>query len=166
MLSPYAREKIENWVSDFVSSDRLREAPASTHEHAAAVLVAFMTAACGSRDTTAAIAGRDHDIEPDEVEESDLKHALLNHVARLNVPEAAKADLPALCAAFLAQLEEEGRLGGGRVLGAYVRALKDAYAEAASGKKKPITRPGAKIGRNDPCPCGSGKKYKQCCLRG
>ena len=22
---------------------------------------------------------------------------------------------------------------------------------------------GAKVGRNDPCPCGSGKKYKQCC---
>ncbi len=25
-------------------------------------------------------------------------------------------------------------------------------------------RPGGKIGRNDPCPCGSGKKYKKCCL--
>lgn len=22
-----------------------------------------------------------------------------------------------------------------------------------------------KVGRNDPCPCGSGKKYKQCCLK-
>ncbi|MBO5148805.1 MAG: SEC-C domain-containing protein, partial [Anaerotignum sp.] len=22
-----------------------------------------------------------------------------------------------------------------------------------------------KVGRNDPCPCGSGKKYKQCCGR-
>ncbi|MCM1480230.1 MAG: SEC-C metal-binding domain-containing protein [Muribaculaceae bacterium] len=22
---------------------------------------------------------------------------------------------------------------------------------------------GAKVGRNDPCPCGSGKKYKKCC---
>lgn len=22
------------------------------------------------------------------------------------------------------------------------------------------------VGRNDPCPCGSGKKYKQCCLGG
>jgi uncharacterized protein YecA (UPF0149 family) len=22
-----------------------------------------------------------------------------------------------------------------------------------------------KIGRNDPCPCGSGKKYKHCCLK-
>ncbi len=26
-------------------------------------------------------------------------------------------------------------------------------------------REGAKIGRNDPCPCGSGKKHKKCCLR-
>ena len=27
---------------------------------------------------------------------------------------------------------------------------------------KPFVRDGAKVGRNDPCPCGSGKKYKQC----
>lgn len=29
--------------------------------------------------------------------------------------------------------------------------------------KEPVKRKGAKIGRNDPCPCGSGLKYKQCC---
>ena len=28
---------------------------------------------------------------------------------------------------------------------------------------KPIVNAGPRIGRNDPCPCGSGKKYKQCC---
>lgn len=28
---------------------------------------------------------------------------------------------------------------------------------------KPIAREGRKVGRNEPCPCGSGKKYKQCC---
>jgi preprotein translocase subunit SecA len=28
----------------------------------------------------------------------------------------------------------------------------------------PIKRDGPKVGRNDPCPCGSGKKYKKCCL--
>ena len=28
----------------------------------------------------------------------------------------------------------------------------------------PYIRPEPKIGRNDPCPCGSGKKYKKCCL--
>ena len=28
---------------------------------------------------------------------------------------------------------------------------------------EPVVREGCKIGRNEPCPCGSGKKYKQCC---
>jgi SEC-C motif-containing protein len=28
---------------------------------------------------------------------------------------------------------------------------------------KPIRLAGPKVGRNDPCPCGSGKKYKKCC---
>jgi uncharacterized protein len=31
------------------------------------------------------------------------------------------------------------------------------------GVIEPIRRDGPKVGRNDPCPCGSGKKYKQCC---
>ncbi len=31
-------------------------------------------------------------------------------------------------------------------------------------KRQPIRRNGAKIGRNQPCSCGSGKKYKKCCL--
>ena len=31
-------------------------------------------------------------------------------------------------------------------------------------KKSGTVIVGKKIGRNDPCPCGSGKKYKQCCL--
>jgi SEC-C motif-containing protein len=30
---------------------------------------------------------------------------------------------------------------------------------------KPVVRATPKVGRNDPCPCGSGKKYKQCCGR-
>jgi preprotein translocase subunit SecA len=40
-----------------------------------------------------------------------------------------------------------------------------AEAEVPPGapvEKKPFVRPDRKIGRNDPCPCGSGKKYKHC----
>ncbi len=40
------------------------------------------------------------------------------------------------------------------------KALRDASKENA--KKKPITK-SKKVGVNDPCPCGSGKKYKKCC---
>ncbi len=37
-------------------------------------------------------------------------------------------------------------------------------AAAAAEKAKPV-RTGPKVGRNDPCPCGSGKKFKHCCGR-
>lgn len=38
----------------------------------------------------------------------------------------------------------------------------NATPEEASDKVRTQVREGAKVGRNDPCPCGSGKKYKQC----
>jgi SEC-C motif-containing protein len=38
----------------------------------------------------------------------------------------------------------------------YTRSLREGPA--------PVRHAGPKPGRNDPCPCGSGKKYKQCCL--
>ncbi|MHC4981852.1 MAG: preprotein translocase subunit SecA [Planctomycetota bacterium] len=38
-------------------------------------------------------------------------------------------------------------------------------AQAEPQKIQTIIRQGPKVGRNDPCPCGSGKKYKKCCGR-
>ncbi len=38
----------------------------------------------------------------------------------------------------------------------------NATPEEASDKVRTQVREGAKVGRNDPCPCGSGRKYKQC----
>ena len=57
--------------------------------------------------------------------------------------------------------------------------LRDVHHETAKFKKdsgqwlydeghvigRTVVRSGQKIGRNDPCPCGSGKKYKHCCGR-
>jgi len=37
-----------------------------------------------------------------------------------------------------------------------------AHGEEQAEKPKQVRRSGEKIGRNDPCPCGSGKKYKKC----
>ena len=37
--------------------------------------------------------------------------------------------------------------------------------QVGDGRPQPVRR-GPKVGRNDPCPCGSGKKYKHCCGRG
>ncbi|MCL2399316.1 MAG: preprotein translocase subunit SecA [Defluviitaleaceae bacterium] len=42
----------------------------------------------------------------------------------------------------------------------------DMFTNSSEGdtKKKPAKRDDAKVGRNDPCTCGSGKKFKQCCI--
>lgn len=37
------------------------------------------------------------------------------------------------------------------------------YADGHVHPKQPLRRENPKVGRNDPCPCGSGKKYKKCC---
>lgn len=37
--------------------------------------------------------------------------------------------------------------------------------ESGDVKTATVVRSAPKVGRNDPCPCGSGKKYKQCCGR-
>ena len=44
-------------------------------------------------------------------------------------------------------------------------AAAQAVAGKSGGSKQRLKVGGRKIGRNDPCPCGSGKKYKKCCGR-
>ena len=37
------------------------------------------------------------------------------------------------------------------------------FREGRPGIRKPVVREEPKVGRNDPCPCGSGRKFKRCC---
>ena len=53
--------------------------------------------------------------------------------------------------------------------GGGIRAQQEAAIAASrqsgeSHKKEPVRNVGRKVGRNDPCPCGSGKKFKACCM--
>ncbi len=43
--------------------------------------------------------------------------------------------------------------------------MQTSSSQSADTKIEPIRNRVQKTGRNDPCPCGSGKKYKQCCLK-
>jgi preprotein translocase subunit SecA len=60
--------------------------------------------------------------------------------------------------------QETNAFGGQTTTNAPASGASDIVTEAseAVSKSKPV-RTGPKVGRNDPCPCGSGKKYKQCC---
>jgi len=61
---------------------------------------------------------------------------------------------------FRVQISEPGKIDD-------LRKPKDQKLVFSGGdkaeKKKPVKRTSKKVGRNAPCPCGSGKKYKKCC---
>jgi preprotein translocase subunit SecA len=48
-----------------------------------------------------------------------------------------------------------------------IASQQQAGIDASQGDQRvdPIRHRGQRVGRNDPCPCGSGKKYKVCCMR-
>jgi uncharacterized protein len=55
-----------------------------------------------------------------------------------------------------------------RMRDAIPQAARDVYGywlAQRAPKSEPQRRASPKVGRNDPCPCGSGRKYKQCCLQ-
>ena len=58
----------------------------------------------------------------------------------------------------------------GRIYGAAevkLMAVEDrAYMKPMAYHPTPIQRAAGRVGRNDPCPCGSRKKFKKCCLGG
>lgn len=45
----------------------------------------------------------------------------------------------------------------------HFKAQRRVPATAGRRRAEPVRRATTKVGRNDPCPCGSGRKYKQCC---
>ena len=148
-LSPYLAEQLSNWASEFPETEAARPFPPEALAEAPGVLAALLTGACER-------AGG----ELERVGPAELAGAL----DALAFPEAFGRNAGGILAAFLAQLEASGRLADGADLGRRLAVAAGAKADPATGKSRPPLRAGAKISRNDPCPCGSGKKYKKCCL--
>jgi hypothetical protein len=93
---------------------------------------------------------------------------------RMGGREAWARDVPDVVDAFLAFVAQEESLSTGwewttaveESRPAFEAALEDESRPRFGGaKEKPDRRPAPKIGRNEPCFCGSGKKYKHCCLK-
>ena len=100
---------------------------------------------------------------------------------RLQIAAESARDVPAMMSDFLRFLDATGHIKNGEPLcaavkehgSAFVKSLppakktgttkKATAARKPAGAKKTASAEENKLGRNDPCPCGSGKKYKKCC---
>ncbi len=105
----------------------------------------------------------------------DVKYTVSTTLARLHIPTAEEI---AEMEARQRELQRQQQQQAMKFIHADAAAVPEESAspqpQAATGQpgaavrraepapRQPVTRQGRKIGRNEPCPCGSGKKYKQC----
>ena len=89
-----------------------------------------------------------------------LKQEVIRILSHLQIKRQDEAEL----------IEQKRREEAERQQLAFQHAQASALPEAeqergqqAEAPQQPMVRDAPKVGRNDPCPCGSGKKYKQCC---
>lgn len=64
----------------------------------------------------------------------------------------------------LFELRNQLVLGGGEFEKRIREGKGTGDGQPLGNQKEPVRHRGKKVGRNDPCPCGSGKKFKKCCM--
>ncbi len=119
-----------------------------------------------------------HDVglPPPEVDGEHLRELLRNLLpGRIEGGEPWRGDVPEVLGEFLKYTAAAETLSAGwqwativeDERGAYMAALRNGSRTrlGAASKQVPDRRPAPKLGRNEPCFCGSGKKYKQCCWK-
>ena len=90
---------------------------------------------------------------------------LFEHFSIEEREDKVKAYKPGTARMALSSVERELEEPAAVVAGAKPKRRKRRREEAGVAVEQ-YKRDTKKIGRNDPCPCGSGKKYKKCCGKG
>ena len=103
-----------------------------------------------------------------ELSAEDIGRRLLEKIAALDLPDSVRQDVPQLVEAYFEYLDTSGKMPDAAK---WTEEMPEASAyyekhlrSDGSVKGETVHRTLAKVGRNDPCPCGSGKKFKKCCI--
>jgi len=151
------REQAESLISEYAASEHflLLEGPAK--DQIESLLGAFFREAAALGPETLA------DLKAKHVES-----VLLEAMPRLDLPAEAKRAVADQLEAFFAFLKDSGRFPPAGAWRMCVETIKPRYLAGlrADGSAKGTTfkKQYTDVGRNDPCPCGSGKKFKKCCM--
>ena len=150
-------DQAETYVSDYAASEHFMFLPPAAKEDAESLLLAFFRAA--KERGAFALA---------DVKAKDVEDILFGHMPRLDIPAARKRALPDLLDGFFAFLKDTGRFPPASAWQMCVESVKkrftDGLREDGSVKGTTFRKNYTDVGRNDPCPCGSGQKFKKCCM--
>ena len=151
------QDQADSLMAEYAGSEHFLLMDPHAKENAEGVLHAFFTAA----------AGRGH-ASLDAFKSKDVETVLLDSMPRLALSAEAKRAVPDQLEAFFAFLKESGRFPPAGAWRMCVEAVKGKYLASlrsdGSVKGETFKKNYSDVGRNDPCPCGSGKKFKKCCM--
>ncbi len=136
------------WASEFEESTLFSLLPSAAKDTAPALCAEFLR-------------------RTGELTDAAIRRAVLEEMPLLDLSSDVRKTVPETLGRFFDWLEDSGRLSGGRAFGLLIGALAPAYHERCSPQGglriPPVVNKTKEIGRNDPCPCGSGRKFKKCC---
>ena len=92
----------------------------------------------------------------------------LEEVAHLDLPLSVRQAFPQLLDEFLEYAASHAPVpeveGWRRAIARASTEYLASFREDGTVRGQTVRHPVAAVGRNDPCPCGSGKKFKKCCM--
>lgn len=92
------------------------------------------------------------------------KEEFLNQLREIWTPVVkANTDTDLEVANAMERVRKSGFEKSFKAVGITEDDIRTLLVDIQSGKGTPVKRNEPKVGRNDPCPCGSRKKYKRCC---
>jgi uncharacterized protein YecA (UPF0149 family) len=137
------------YISDYLSSEYFFFLTSSLKEHAESILHFWCDQINGEPDGSRI--------------ESTLKKA-----AQLNIDLESKKAIPELAKEFYTFLSSSGKIPAAQEWSRQVALYEDEYRKMfrddGSTRGTTHVKKYTDTGRNDPCPCGSGKKFKKCCM--
>ena len=138
-------------IGDYASSEYFTFLPPHLKQYAEVVLERFFSTA-----------------PADSFSVDGIVDTLLRHIAPLDLPDAVRRDAPQLIEAYFEYVDEAGKQPGADAWAALMPEAGALYTarlrDDGSVKGQTVRHALSKVGRNDPCPCGSGKKFKKCCI--
>ena len=140
---------LSDWVSQYCSSEHFALLDSKTKENAEPLLSVWCQ-------------------EVGESPSVESVEAALRKVAQLDFPLAMRKAFPELLTAFLEYVSATGNAPQSARWLSYLSEVEDRYEqgfrEDGSVRGRTFRKSYESAGRNDPCPCGSGKKFKKCCI--
>ena len=149
----------DNWAGDFADSPYASSFSPGLRDHLTDIVRQFGVAMLKLEPEF-----------PDAASASSLSTALRAVMSQPSVTASSRDQIPEAIAGFIEYLGETGRLGDAEEWAGAIRKGPSASKKVAklSSEVKGVTIKKSEkvspLGRNDPCPCGSGKKFKKCCM--